>query len=215
SGFKKDKVSPVGAVGYMQLMPSSALEAGIKVSDKIGRKYYWGKIVKKNEKGEEETENYLNRSLFDSKKDERLVPEKNIEAGSRLLKKYKKRFLLDSLARVAYNEGPGKLAKRISAAFPQIVVGGKYGTFVDKELYKSLVENGTINFADLYNFADKQIADEQDVDKQKELQKYKEALDYALNVEVFYRRIAEIEAGRGETMKIAKAEDGEKEYGMD
>ena len=92
SKFKPDNISKVGAVGFMQLMPVTARELGLRVP------------MYKNPL----------KPVSNPRLDERFDPKKNLEAGmkylSRMIKKYNKNYVL---ALCAYNAGPGRVDKNV------------------------------------------------------------------------------------------------------
>ena len=94
SNFDPAAVSPAGAAGLMQLMPSTARSLGLKVP------------------------RYRNprRPVRDPKVDERFDPYKNLEAGMRYLRQMMDRYAGNYvLAICAYNSGPGNVKKNIPA----------------------------------------------------------------------------------------------------
>lgn len=112
SSGKANAISPCGAMGLMQLMPDTARDQGLKVSeykeichkernpcsDEYKNCYYafeCNKITKENCKPE----------------DERYDAEKNIDAGTAYLVKLIKQFNNKQLALAAYNAGPGNVRK--------------------------------------------------------------------------------------------------------
>lgn len=92
SSFRKDAISPVGAVGLMQIMPYTGRE--------IASALNWGSHSKKD--------------LFD--------PIKNIRMGVYYLKKLKRQFQDNKMLYLtAYNMGPGRLSRlqKISPHLPR------------------------------------------------------------------------------------------------
>ncbi|MFH0936358.1 MAG: lytic transglycosylase domain-containing protein [Candidatus Woesearchaeota archaeon] len=76
SKFNANAISSVGAAGLMQLMPGTARDMGLIVTDQI---------------------------------DERLDPEKNIDAGTKYIKKQLDFFKDERVAIASYNAGPGRV----------------------------------------------------------------------------------------------------------
>jgi len=94
SNFNPRAVSPAGAAGLMQLMPSTARSLGLKVP------------------------RYRNprHPVRNPRIDERFDPRKNLEAGMRYLKQMVDRYSGNYvLAICAYNSGPGNVKKNIPA----------------------------------------------------------------------------------------------------
>ncbi|WP_245598140.1 lytic transglycosylase domain-containing protein [Ottowia thiooxydans] len=94
SGFDPGAVSPKGAVGLMQLMPTTAGQYGV-VADRQGRKDSKGKLVPAQS---------VEQKLVD--------PQTNIQAGARYLAYLIKLFKGElSLAVAAYNAGEGAVQR--------------------------------------------------------------------------------------------------------
>jgi hypothetical protein len=94
SGLNPTAVSPAGAAGLMQLMPSTARALGLKVP------------VYRNPK----------RPDRDPKADERFDPVKNLEAGLKYLREMMDRYSNNYiLAICAYNSGPSRVKRDVPA----------------------------------------------------------------------------------------------------
>ena len=90
SRFQADIVSGVGAVGFMQLMPDTARDMGLKVPQ-------YKNILKPKR---------------NPRLDERFDPRKNVEAGVRYLRRMIDRYNNYVLALCAYNAGPGRVVDK-------------------------------------------------------------------------------------------------------
>ena len=119
SGFDSDAVSPKGAVGLMQLMPTTAQQYGVQ-ADKAARKDRKGKLLPA-------------RSVEDKLTD----PQTNIDAGARYLAYLIRLFKGElELALAAYNAGEGAV-QRAGNKIPNFretqgyvkTVMGLYGVF--------------------------------------------------------------------------------------
>lgn len=92
SAFNPFAVSPVGAIGLMQVLPST----GAEVAERLQLAWHGG------------------QTLFD--------PETNVRIGIAYLKELQKRYGSVSVALAAYNWGPGRIDRRLRVGHPLPVV---------------------------------------------------------------------------------------------
>ncbi len=104
SDFDPKAVSVDGAMGLTQLMPCTAREVGLKVSEKH---FIIENGICKNVKNCVSS----NKAECDFANDERATPEQSILGGAKYLKKMLVKFGDVELALAAYNAGPGRVSK--------------------------------------------------------------------------------------------------------
>lgn len=120
SRFKADAVSYAGAAGLVQLMPATARQAGLSVSEAAynadaARIQHFDKTPNRDKTKDSILLDAVEKATLSSKdpsKDERFDPDKNINAAAKYLAELVKKTGSQELGLAAYNAGPGNRSVR-------------------------------------------------------------------------------------------------------